>query len=86
MRHGQRALLAGRFPSFLVYVLTRVFGIGRRPFDLLSEQEILRLAISSEEDDALIYRAHADALRSDFPESAKVSSKCPERKTVIETL
>ena len=38
----------------------------------LSEQEILALAISSEEDDARIYRGYADRLRTDFPASAKV--------------
>lgn len=53
-------------------MLSRVFGFGRRAFDSLSEQEILALAISSEEDDARIYRAYADGLRDEFPQSAKV--------------
>jgi erythrin-vacuolar iron transport family protein len=53
-------------------MLSRVFGFGRRSFDSLSEQEILALAISSEEDDGRIYRAYADGLREDFPQSAKV--------------
>jgi rubrerythrin len=53
-------------------MLSRVFGFGRRPFGSLSEQEILALAISSEEDDARIYRAYADGLEKDFPHSAKV--------------
>jgi rubrerythrin len=53
-------------------MLSRVFGFGRRSFDSLSEQEILALAISSEEDDARIYRAYADGLRDEFPQSAKV--------------
>lgn len=53
-------------------MLSRVLGFGRRPFDSLSEQEILALAISSEEDDARIYRAYADGLEQDFPQSAKV--------------
>jgi len=44
----------------------------RRRFADLSEQEILALAISSEEDDAQIYRLYAERLRSDFPASAKV--------------
>ena len=44
-------------------MLSRVFGFGRRPFRPLSEQEILALAISSEEDDGRIYRAYADGLR-----------------------
>ena len=53
-------------------MLSRVFGFGRRPFQSLSEQEVLALAISSEEDDARIYRAYADGLAADFPQSAKV--------------
>ncbi len=42
----------------------------RRRFRDLSEQEILALAISSEEDDARIYRSYAEKLRADFPASA----------------
>ena len=44
----------------------------RRKFADLSEQEILALAISSEEDDARIYRMFADRLREDFRGSASV--------------
>ncbi len=44
----------------------------RRRFDDLSEQEILALAISSEEDDGRIYRSYAEMLRDDFPGSAAV--------------
>lgn len=44
----------------------------RRRFSDLSEQEILALAISSEEDDARIYRMYADRLRADFPDTARV--------------
>ncbi|KZE33768.1 VIT1/CCC1 transporter family protein [Chelatococcus daeguensis] len=53
-------------------MLSRVFGFGRRSFDSLSEQEILALAISSEEDDGRIYLAYADGLREAFPQSARV--------------
>ena len=53
-------------------MLSRFFNGGRRPFDSLSEQEILALAISSEEDDARIYLSYADGLREDYPQSAKV--------------
>ena len=53
-------------------MLHRFFTSSRRDFDSLSEQEILALAISSEEDDARIYLAYADGLRADFPASAKV--------------
>ncbi len=42
----------------------------RRRFSDLSEQEVLALAISSEEDDARIYRSYAQRLRADYPSSA----------------
>jgi hypothetical protein len=42
----------------------------RRKFSDLTEQEVLALAISSEEDDARIYRSFAERLRADFPASA----------------
>jgi rubrerythrin len=44
----------------------------RRRFSDLSEQEVLALAISSEEDDGRIYRMYAEDLRSDFPDTAKI--------------
>jgi rubrerythrin len=44
----------------------------RRRFADLSEQEVLALAISSEEDDSRIYRTYAQGLRADYPSSAKV--------------
>ena len=44
----------------------------RKRFKDLTEQEVLALAISSEEDDAAIYRTYAERLRTDFPASAKV--------------
>jgi rubrerythrin len=44
----------------------------RRRFSDLTEQEVLALAIASEEDDARIYRSFAERLRSDFPASAAV--------------
>ncbi len=44
----------------------------RRRFSDLSEQEIIALAISSEEDDARIYRSYAERLRQAYPDSAKM--------------
>ena len=44
----------------------------RRRFSDLSEQEVLALAISSEEDDARIYRSYAERLRTAYPASAAV--------------
>jgi len=46
------------------------FAGGRRRFSELSEQEVLALAISSEEDDGRIYRWYAERLRDDYPASA----------------
>jgi rubrerythrin len=44
----------------------------RRRFRDLSEREVLALAISSEEDDARIYRSYAERVRSDYPDTAAV--------------
>ncbi|HLQ18652.1 MAG TPA: ferritin family protein [Tabrizicola sp.] len=44
----------------------------RRRFADLSDQEVLALAISSEEDDARIYRSFAERLRAEYPASAAV--------------
>jgi rubrerythrin len=44
----------------------------RRRFSDLTEQDVLALAISSEEDDARIYRSYAQMLRADYPTSAQV--------------
>jgi len=43
-----------------------------KPFAELTEQEILALAISAEEEDARIYADYAEGLKADFPASAKV--------------
>ncbi|WP_299700845.1 iron exporter MbfA [uncultured Tateyamaria sp.] len=48
------------------------FTIQRKRFRDLSEQEVLALAISSEEDDARIYRGYAERLRTDYPASAAI--------------
>ncbi len=44
----------------------------RKRFSDLTEQEVLALAISSEEDDASIYRTYAHELRGEYPGSAAV--------------
>jgi rubrerythrin len=44
----------------------------RKKFSDLSEKEILALAISSEEDDATIYRNYAEYLKNDFPDTSKI--------------
>ena len=43
-----------------------------KAFSDLTEQEILALAISAEEEDARIYADYAEGLKADFPASAKV--------------
>ncbi|HCC97246.1 MAG TPA: rubrerythrin family protein, partial [Rhodobacteraceae bacterium] len=50
------------------------FFVHRRRFADLSEQEILALAISSEEDDARIYSGFAQQLRAEYPDSAALFS------------
>ncbi|HQU66827.1 MAG TPA: ferritin family protein [Albidovulum sp.] len=52
----------------------------RRRFTDLSEQEILALAISSEEDDARIYRTYAERLRAEYPASAAVFDEMAEEE------
>ncbi|WP_420407464.1 iron exporter MbfA [Hoeflea sp.] len=66
-------------------MLTRFFGFNRRPFGSLSEQEVLALAISSEEDDARIYLAYADHLRPDYPQSAKVFEEMADEEATHRT-
>ncbi|MEO9573259.1 MAG: iron exporter MbfA [Tateyamaria sp.] len=61
----------------------------RKRFNDLSEQEILALAISSEEDDARIYRGYGEHLRDDFPASAAIfddmaAEEDTHRKRLIE--
>lgn len=52
--------------------LSRWLTAGRRAFSDLDEQEILALAISSEEDDMRIYQAYAAGLRDTYPDSARI--------------
>jgi len=53
-------------------MLASLLSPAKRDFSSLSQQEILALAISSEEDDGRIYRSYADWLRGHFPDSAKI--------------
>jgi erythrin-vacuolar iron transport family protein len=50
----------------------RLLPASKRSFDSLSEEEILALAIASEEEDARIYLSYADNLREQYPASAKI--------------
>ncbi|MDX3928228.1 MAG: ferritin family protein [Shinella sp.] len=62
-------------------MLSRFFRSSKRSLESLSEQEILALAISSEEDDGRIYLAYADALRQAYPHSAKVFEEMAEEES-----
>lgn len=61
-------------------MLSRILPNNRRAFSSLTEQEILALAISSEEDDMRIYRAYAEGLRDSFPDSASVFDAMAEEE------
>ncbi len=61
-------------------MLGRFLPGGRRSFSSLDDKEILALAISSEEDDARIYRAYADGLRVDYPASAEIFDRMAEEE------
>ncbi len=58
----------------------RLFQPQRLRFSELSEQEVLALAISSEEDDARIYRGYAERLRADFPQTAQMFEAMAEEE------
>ena len=61
-------------------LISRFADFSKRHFDDLTEQEILALAISSEEDDGRIYEAYADMLREEFPDSAKIFTEMAEEE------
>ena len=52
--------------------LSMFLSAGKRRFQDLSEQEVLALAISSEEEDGRIYSAYAAKLRGEYPASAAI--------------
>ena len=51
-----------------------------RDFDSLSEQEILALAISLEEEDARVYDDYAAGLRDRYPKSAEMFETMREQE------
>ena len=55
-------------------------------FSDLSEQEILALAISSEEEDSRIYRGFAQGLREQYPASAKVFDEMADEEVRHRTM
>jgi erythrin-vacuolar iron transport family protein len=55
-------------------------------FAELSEQEILALAISSEDEDSRIYRGFAEGLREQYPSSAKVFDEMADEEVRHRTM
>jgi len=55
-------------------------------FSELSEQEILALAISNEDEDSRIYRGFAEGLRESFPASAKVFDQMADEEARHRTM
>jgi len=53
-----------------------------RTFDSLSEQEVLALAISSEEEDSRIYDDFADGLKESYPATAEMFIRMREEENV----
>jgi len=54
-------------------------------FSDLTEQEVLALAITNEEEDSRIYRGFAEGLREQFPSSAKVFDEMAEEEITHRT-
>src|SRR3954451_24884320 len=57
-----------------------------KQFSELSEQEVLALAITNEEEDSRIYRGFAEGLREKFPSSAKVFDEMAEEEVRHRTM
>src|SRR5437660_5249397 len=55
-------------------------------FSDLSEQEILALSITNEEEDSRIYRAFSEGLRDQFPASAKMFDEMAEEEVRHRTM
>ena len=54
-------------------------------FSDLTEQEVLALAITNEEEDSRIYRGFAEGLRDQFPASAKVFDEMADEEVTHRT-
>ncbi len=55
-------------------------------FSDLTEQEVLALAITNEEEDSRIYRGFAEGLREQFPSSAKVFDEMADEEVTHRTM
>jgi rubrerythrin len=56
-----------------------------KKFSELTEQEVLALAITNEEEDSRIYRGFAEGLREQFPASAKMFEEMADEEVVHRT-
>ncbi len=56
-----------------------------KQFSELTEQEVLALAITNEEEDSRIYRGFAEGLRQQFPSSAKIFDEMAEEEVTHRT-
>jgi rubrerythrin len=56
-----------------------------KKFSELTEQEVLALAITNEEEDSRIYRGFAEGLRASFPSSAKVFDEMADEEVIHRT-
>jgi rubrerythrin len=61
-------------------MLSRFVNFNKRSFHQLSEQEVLALAISNEEDDSRIFLSFAENLREDFPDTANMFTEMAEEE------
>ena len=57
-----------------------------KKFSDLTEQEVLALAITNEEEDSRIYRGFAEGLREQFPSSAKVFDEMADEEVTHRTM
>ena len=57
-----------------------------KQFSDLTEQEVLALAITNEEEDSRIYRGFAEGLREQFPASAKVFDEMADEEVTHRTM
>ncbi len=57
-----------------------------KKFSELTEQEVLALAITNEEEDSRIYRGFAEGLRAQFPASAKVFDEMADEEVTHRTM
>jgi rubrerythrin len=57
-----------------------------KAFSELTEQEVLALAITNEEEDSRIYRGFAEGLREQFPASAKVFDEMADEEVTHRTM